>query len=162
MAAERYRDVSLGDEELDVEERGRVKSSGGDGDSDDDGHRHGRQGEADDHDDDDDDEGEVTDEKQFRYYKELPRAHTLTNATRKQIGRGPIAAWVPASLAIMVGSRRSFEADETMLASWQRHRPPVRDGLSHRICLLEHHPRAPCHKGRWQAGPFGHHRITSS
>lgn len=94
MVAERYRDVSLGDEELDSEERGRLRASGGERDSldaasDDDGHGHGRrQGEA----DEDDDEDEITDEKQFRYYKELPRAHTLTNATRKQIGRGPIAA----------------------------------------------------------------------
>lgn len=92
---ERYRDVSLGDEELDVEERGRLRVSERERDSldsDDDG----RQGERDD--DGGEDEEEVTDEKQFRYYKELPRAHTLTNATRKQIGRGPIAAWVPTRL----------------------------------------------------------------
>ena len=100
--AERYRDVSLGDEELDSEERGRLRASGRgrerdslDAASDDDGRGRGRrQGEADEDDDGDGDgdEEEVTDEKQFRYYKELPRAHTLTNATRKQIGRGPIAA----------------------------------------------------------------------
>ena len=96
MVAERYRDVSLGDEELDSEERGRLRASGREKDSldaasDDDGHGR-RQGEADEDDDDGNDDDEITDEKQFRYYKELPRAHTLTNATRKQIGRGPIAA----------------------------------------------------------------------